>query len=284
MRHNEYQNELIDFFYGEIKTSLEKIAVKYNEPLKKCEDDFRMIEMISQRFREMPDYSPHSFTVNRILAHAREKARESKKKTVWFSFLHPAYSLVAFLFIGVLLFISSELSMLPSNHQNTLAKTDQLNTRTLNLENVSKRLFSTPFDRHSFGVSDFYPKQKKSSPFLISNVSSGLHVNQFDIDDDLEQKMFFKSPGARDVETLYFRARKMEKLGYFQEALNDYQVINNLSSDSDYQPSIPLAMARCYEKLGNKGAAVSILENYKTTFGGNEDIEIWIDQLKSETF
>ena len=87
-----------------------------------------------------------------------------------------------------------------------------------------------------------------------------------------------------DLETLYFRARKLEKQSYYKEALHDYLLISKYYPKFEYNESIPLAMARCYEKLGSNNQAVQILENYQNTKGNSEDIQLWIDLLKSETF
>ena len=88
----------------------------------------------------------------------------------------------------------------------------------------------------------------------------------------------------KDIEILFFRARKLEKLGYYREALKDYEFINRFHSSSINLKSVHLAMAVCLEKLERKEDAIMLLERFESAHGTSQEIDLRIDELKSVSF
>lgn len=267
MNTENYQSELIDAFYAESSITVKEIAIKYELPLEKCQKDWDLIEAISRRFQQLPEYQPTQISLNKINSFARERVSELSKKPFWRFFWQPGFAVAVFAVVGVFTFYLMHDSNLPKGGPQV-----KVSQQTTPASRMNQRLFSTPLDD--------YPQKNH----VFSNVSLGNGQGEFSFDDGLESQFLSKNPTARELELLFFRARKLEKLGYFREALNDYQFIEKFNTDSGYQKAVPLAMARCYEKLGQKNQAISVLENYQASFGSSEDIGIWMDQLKSETF
>lgn len=273
MNMENYQSELIDVFYGESDASLAEIAKKYGMTSEACQRDWDLLEAISDRYQQLPEYEPSPFTLSKLHAHAREKFSEPLKKSFWKLFWQPAFSLATFVLVGFLAFnVAQKSNLFDKGSEQQVAVSHE----SSQVERINQRLFSTPLDNYS--------THRKNR--LFTNVSLGDNQDQFSFDDDgLETQFLSENPTARELELLFFRARKLEKLGYYQEALNDYQLIEKFSAkDAQYQQAVPLALARCYEKLGRKDQAIAILEDYQTSFGTSEDVKIWVDQLKSETF
>lgn len=269
----DYQSELIDVFYGESDRSLAEIAVKYGQTPEQCRKDWELIQAISQRYQQLPEYEPSPFLLSKINLHAREKFSKPVKKSFWSFFWQPAFSVATFVLVGFLAFNMAQKSDWFGRNGEQQVAVLQDSTQ---VDRMNQRLFSTPLDN--------YPMRRQNR--LFSNVGLGNNQEQFSFDDDgLETQFLSKNPTSRELELLFFRARKLEKLGYYQEALNDYQLIEKFNAkETQYQQAIPLAMARCYEKLGRKDQAISTLEEYQTSFGASDDVKIWVDQLKSETF
>lgn len=274
MNMEDYQSELIDVFYGESHHSLAEVAKKYGQTLEQCQKDWKLLEAISQKYQQLPEYEPSPFTLSKLYVHAREKFSQPAKKSFWRLFWQPAFSLATFGLVGFLVFNMAQKSDLFGKRGEQQVVATRNSTQ---VDRMNQRLFSTPLDN--------YPTHRKNT--LFTNVSLGNNQEApFSFDDDgLDSQFLSKNPTSRELELLFFRARKMEKLGYYQEALNDYQLIEKFNDeDSQYKQAVPLAMARCYEKLDRKDQAISILESYQTSFGASDDVKIWVDQLKSETF
>lgn len=280
MNEKNYQNDLIDLFYRGETVDLSAVAKKYGVSLQTCEHDWAMLQLISDQFQELPELDASELSLQKVSAHAREVARERTGKSFWsLLFSKPAYVFASVFFIGFMSFyIGTQTTWFDDSSNNNVAvvtpKTDQ----------PQDRLLRTPLDHYPFASVSNFTNLKKPTGFVFNNVSTGSSQNTFDIDDALEQKMLYSQDlSHHDFETLFFRARKLEKLGYYEQALNDYLYLAKFNPTFQQQ-SLPLALARCYEKIGHKQQAIQALEQYQKLYGSKQDIGSWIDQLKSETF
>lgn len=274
MNQERLQTKLIEFFFGESKSTLEEIAESSGVPKEVCVRELQRMRLIADSFSLLPEEQASQMTVNKILAHARERAAQAKRHPWWQVLFRPLYAASVVLGAGVVSILVWQAHQ--KSHDMIIASSE---TRLVN-----ERLLATPFDEPPMA---FQFKRPASRRYLNSNVSSaglGQLGESFAMDEDLEFNLDPANLNEHDLETLYFRARKYEKLGYLKEALHDYIFIAKFYPRFDNEGILPLAIARCYEKLGNKQAALSILQNYQKTYGESEQVEFWIDQLKSETF
>jgi len=271
--------DIIDFFYSETKKNLEDIAKKHRVSVAQCEEVLEGLKTISYQFESFPEEEPSTLSLNKIRAYAKEKAASLDRVPLWKVWLKPATLLASITLVSFGLLSVGD--YIGSKKQQIVAVVPTAKVPT---NYVHERLLSTPFEK---GMGEFFSSSKNlvtrpTTSVPLANVSVG--NNEFAIDDEFEKKMHSKSLDVHDVETLYFRARKFEKLGYYKEALNDYIFLNNNYPNLEYNRTIPLNVALCYEKLGEKQRAIDTLEAYEKAYGENEDITFWIDQLKSVTF
>lgn len=274
--------ELLELYYGETKRGLEEIAKKYSLSFEECQAEWQRLTTISQKFKSLPEHEASQLSINKIKVHACEKAAQMRKRPFWQAFLKPVYGLSVVLVAGVFSLYAWHMHYQP--HKTTVANTVTHFPKNPVASMVKKRLFSTPFDKTPFSSTYRMPKRSRFLTNGVSSASVGNSSQDFFIDDELEYKIANNSLNAQDLETLFFRARKLEKLGYYQDALHDYLFLAKFYPSFENQKVIPLAVARCYEKLGDKNSAISVLKSYQETYGKSHDIDFWIDQLKSETF
>ncbi|MBU0505109.1 MAG: hypothetical protein ABII18_03255 [bacterium] len=287
MNKELFLNDLIDVYYGESDLSLEDVAKKNMVSLEECHREWNKINIISKRFNELQTQLPTQMSLNKITAYADEKAAFLAQRGFFNLLLKPAFGLTVVL-VGFISLMSWYYISTQTVHNTKIAS---IQTQPVSETSpVVKRLYTTPLDyTHYESTSEekpyHYQPQKPYVNRLVTNVSvSNGYQTNFPIDDALEQKMMSRTLTTSDFETLYFRARKFEKLGYFQEALHDYLLISKDSQKFKYGQSLPLAIARCYENLGNKKQAIAVLEYYQKEQGHSEETQMWIDLLKSETF
>lgn len=275
--------ELLDFYYGESKHDLAAIANKYGVSLDECQEQLNQFTTISQKFQELPEHQSSQISLNKITVHARDKAAQAKRHPLWRFFLNPAYGLSMVLVAGVFSFFTWQMHNKPT--QTQIAITQPVGPNATISRTVKERLLTTPFDQTPVSTHYRLPKFKRFLNNNVSNVSLGNgQSDAYDLDDDIDIKLDPRKLTIHDLETLYFRARKLEKLGYYKRALHDYIFIAKFYPHFENYQVLPIAIARCYEQMGNKKAALSVLDSYQKTYGGSEDIKFWIDHLKSETF
>lgn len=245
-------------------------------------------EYISRAFHRLPEYEPSRLGLNKIMAYAREKAA-SRSQSFWSAFLRPS---LATLVIVVVSFFSYRVWQHGGHPENTRVALSQVTPQNLGdvAKNIQDRLLVTPFDQSKTWVAPQYhyktPSYQLRPGLNLATVSVGGNDNQFfsnDVDETLERHMLNKSLDSHELETLYFRARKLEKLGYFADAIQDFQFIATYYPDFPNQTAIQLAMARCYENTDQKASAIAIIEEVMSENGRHEDLIIWLDRLKSET-
>lgn len=284
MDSEKFQIELLELYYGESKRDLNDIAQEHGVSLEECQKEWQKLLTISEKFQNLPEIEASQLSINKINVYAREKAEHLKKRPFWQAFLRPVYGLSMVLVAGVISLYVWEMHYKPSQTKvATLTTTFPLPKDPM-ARTVKKRLLTTPFDSTPFSQSYRLPKKKRFLNDNISSVSTGNGHSQYDMDDELDFKLSTKNLNSQDLETLFFRARKLEKLGYYKEALHDYLFIAKFYPNFENYKVIPLAVARCYENLDDKNSAIAVLQAYQKTYGKSDDIEFWIDQLKSETF
>lgn len=249
--YEDIYEDIMVYHYGEGSWSLAVIANKHGVKLADCEDILAEIKLVTQHFKNTVERGPSVIAVNKIKAYAREHRESIGPAPFWRPWLKMA-TLFASLFL------------------------------------VTYGLLTTVFD-FKIGFDDgFFSSSVSKSPRLsvasvpLSVVSIGNGEQRFD--DDLDQKMHTKTLSGHEIETVYFRARKREKLGHYKEALQDYTFLTNFYPDFAYGKYLPLNLALCHEMLGDKKGALAILGSYQKTHGGDKDITLWIDRLKSVTF
>jgi tetratricopeptide (TPR) repeat protein len=251
-------------------------------------EDVVVPQHISRIFHTLPEHEPSRLGLNKIMAYAREKAAV-RSRSFWFPFLRP--SLAAFVIVTVS-FFSYRVWQHNGHPENTKVALSQATPQNLGdvAKNIQDRLLDTPFDQSQTWVAPRYhyktPSYQLRPGLNISTVSVGGNGDSFfnnEVDERLERHMLNKSLDSHELETLYFRARKLEKLGYFAEAIKDFQFIVTYYPNFPNQTAIQLAMARCYESTDQKASAITIIEEVMRDNGRHEDLIIWLDRLKSET-
>lgn len=286
----KFQFEIMQIYYGESSKTLKEARELYSVPSELAENEWRQLAMVSKRFNALPEYQPSQMSLNKIMAHANERAESLVKRPFWQWLWRPSYALSVLVVAGVIGGFSWQ--HVPDTDKKMVVAQNQVVTSPIAdngtaYHSVIKRLFATPFDRDVYDPT--YSLPQKSSRYLnslVSSVSAGnsaVDENSFFADDDIDQKMLASPATPGELDTLFFRARKFEKLGYFQEALHDYLFISKNYPEFAFQKTMPISIARCYEQLGDKKTAALVLDSYQKSYGKNDDINLWIDQLKSET-
>jgi len=284
MTNEKLKLEIIDLYYGELNTSLQDLAKKYSVSLQECQEIWDTLVVISQKYQKLPEYQASQMSLNKIQAYANEKVLKSHY-SFWHTIFKPVASVAMILIVGFVSFIVWQNYPAKKSFQTALNTSNDIVDDNDDIL-VKKRLFRTPLDLDHFSSNLVLPKTKKRRFYypMVTNVSIGQANQDFSLDDEIDRKMLTKSLTSHDLETLFFRARKLEKQGYFEEALYDYVYILKNHPNFEYYQALPLAMARCYENLGDKKSALTLLVSYEKTYGSSQDIELWKDQLKSETF
>lgn len=278
---DEFRNQIIEVFYGESSLSLADISKETGIPEEECQRQFDLLKDMQEIMAKIEEEDPSQISVNKILAHARspEEEKVSFWKRVFQNPLPSAFGIASVLFVGFVSF-----SILKNEIQDT---SKVATNHAESHENaLNEHILTTPLDkRETTDLNSYFKRYKFYRPSTpIYNVSVGNH-NQNDFwDDDLERKMMNFSLVDKDVESLFFRARKFEKSGYYKDALKDYTFITKYFPNFKNNKSIQLAMARCLEALQQNQKAIHVLEDFEKHYGSSEEIELWIDELKSETF
>lgn len=260
--------DILSYHYGETRHSLAQIAERHGVEVTFCENRLLEIKAVTQPFRNIPEREPSIMVLNKIKAYACEYLQERANASIWRPWIRFAAVFASFV---VLVFGLSRMAGLHKQSENKIAKGP---TSEMLVDPVKERLFT-----HFFANGNL---PKGNLPLAPVSIGNGEY--SFGDDSELEQKMFTKSLSGHDVETLYFRARRLEKQGYFQEALQDYSFLARNYPDFAYGRYLPLNAALCHEMLGDKEKAIEILNTYQETYGEDKDVTLWIDQLKSVSF
>lgn len=285
MEREKFKNDIMELFYGERKGRLQDVAARHNVSLAECQKQWEGLSRISFLFQKLPQESPSQISINKILAHARVKTMEGSRQPFWRWFLHPVWGVAASLCLVVLAHTlwqnwnsSQQFEQVAATQQPAVPFYQNLD------ESIRQRLFITPFDQLYEDPARPLPLPKYLDS-RVASVSLGEGNSGFSFEKEVDLKFKDgKALNSQELETLYFRARKLEKLGYYEQALYDFLFILKSDPQFEYQKTIPLSVARCYEQLNDKKSALLFLDAYQKTYGRSEDVSLWIDQLKSETF
>ena len=269
MKTEFYQN-LFDFYLLQSNQTVEQIAQKFGVPVTTCADELQKIHIISEHYKKLPELEPSTMTINKICVYAREEALRRSRKYYWLGFLRPVSVAASLVLVGFLAFFVWNSQQAQRNQM--LAQSGQ----------AQPRLFVTPFDAPSY---DSQLSAPQHSPYLypLATHASVGSAPAYNFDDALNTQSFSDDLSAQEVEALYFRARKLEKLGYAKQALTDYLFIAEHYPQFD-KKAVSLSLASCYQLLGEKKAALEVLNQYVKLYGKTDELVFWMDQLKSETF
>lgn len=292
-KHEQLKLEILDLYYGESGVSLKDLADRFEVELSLCQEELQNVLFVSRVFKEVPEDRVSQVTLNRILAHAREAAeKQANRVSFWQWLLKPSLSFASAGLAMVLVLSvwnTRGLWLTTEVEESSVAQQIQGNQESVASHNlVVKRLLETPlFDQQGEFQHYSVPKSKNQPYYnsMVSNVSVGEDSDSgYSMMDEVDQKIISRTLDEQDLQTLYYRAIRLEKQGYIKDALKDYEFISQNYPQFEYKQALPLAMARCFEKLGDKKSSLSLIDAYEKSYGTSSDLQLWKDQLKSETF
>lgn len=283
MECHEANERLVEVYFGEAPDTLKGQVLEHVGSCGRCAAEWRGFERISQAVKGLAEPSPSQLSLNKIMAYANEHAEQLPGRGFWSFLWQPKLGLALALLIAFFGTRTLWQGMFASGQDTTVAVNDPtVSDVPVSGMNIHSRFFKTPLD-------DMSPDAGLSTATsgTISYVSTDnrqtFGSQHFAFDDVLDQKMLLNHLNDSDLDALFFRARKMEKLGDYREALNDYEFIAKFHPDFNNIQAVNFSMARCLQGLGYTEMAVSLLEQLKASDPDNQDIKFWLDQLKSET-
>lgn len=291
---NTFRDRILSSYLDGSLASLSAIERETGTTAEECERQWRELTGIGGKFRGLPILEPSQMAVNRIVAHAREEAarRPSGRFAFMSRILRPGYALasLATLFTVAVMGMQARHAAAPS--MMTAERTQVLapSTGFSPTASIDEKLPSvrTPLDfaRSPSRFEEPRRRYQLNGPgSLATAVSFGETTGSLDIADPLDDKIKARALlNEKDLDGLFFRARKSERQGYYGEALKDYQLIANFYPGYPNVKSVRLAIANCLAALDRKDQAINMLERFEATYGDSEDIDQWIDELKSESF
>lgn len=275
-----WKTAVMELYYGESGKSLEDISQEEGVDFAVCQEYFQSLSIISTEFRKLPLEEPSPWLAGKVLARAREiKNTEAAGvfdwfKPLWRPLLAGAMPVLMVVFLGVRA-LTPTASDMPVTDVATL--------------DISETVGDEPVDQRFF-----MPLRPYFRTFSGAMAPSGLSVTKVSLspsfedplkDPELDQKILTRSPlTAPEVESLFFRARKLQQLGHYREAIRDFEFIAKFYPGFHQVQVIPITLASCYEALHENDSAISILQKFEKTHGDLPEIDLWIDELKSETF
>jgi hypothetical protein len=277
----EVNERLLDVYCGEVAEKLRVQVVEHLGVCQTCAAEWHGMERIAQMTRASSVLSPSQLSINKILAYANARAEELEGRAFWRFLWQPRLALALIVALAVFGTHDYWRGLVPGAGDiavNNVANDDVLAPSRV----ISQHLFHTPLDDMSPGMG-----LSTATSGRVSYVSTGptrmFGSQHFAFDDGLDQKMLLGPMNDSDLEALFYRARKMEKLGEYREALNDYEFISKFHPDFNNIKAVNFSMARCLQELGYHEMATALLKQLKVEDPENEDIDFWLDQLKSET-
>lgn len=276
----KWQDEVVDFYYQESTKNLEEIARENSLSFDECHRYFRSLSWISNTFQKWPEEEPASWLAGKILAQARE---QGAKAGVWGIF--PSWFRPGAVLASVVTAFAAGLLAYSTLFVEPMAKSDTVQviaSRTLDNQELPE--VSVPF----VAMRPYF-KNHLHEPFSampqISPVSVGHRFVDPLRDPELDQKILTQSAlTSSELESLFFRGRKFQQMGYYREALRDFQFIGKFYPKFKQTQAIQLAIANCYEALEENENAISVLQKFEKNYGDSREIDLWIDELKSESF
>lgn len=286
------RNQILEAYFNKSEHSLSLIAKKQGVSLEECRREWRSLALIGQNYADSDVSEPSSITIGKILAHAREAAETdilyATRPSFWRMFFKPSYALATAVTAVTVTFMALQTmpirladqvaitgrEVLNSQEQAPSQSPHQVATLPLYASNTMPGLQTGTRRYHLLGDSSF-----------ATTVSYGAQGPSLALDADIDRKVMSGSIlEDKDLEVLFYRARKSERQGLFQEALRDYQFIAKFYPDYQDRKIIQLAIANCLDSLEQNDKAILILQQFENSYGASEEIDLWIDELKSVTF
>lgn len=273
----KFSEELVVAFYEFETPDWQELARKTGLSVEECQNQWASLEGLAHVLSGLEEKEASVMTLNRLSALARE-AVEKKSVPFWQKVFNVRTGFAYALTILVAVFGFQTFN---SDGDLNMAFND------VAVENDSPfqgHVMSTTLDHYQ--DSPMFVSASRSLPTFnsfskASPVSLGATYN---LANDLDDTMFSRNLNAKQLEALFFRARKFEKQGYYREALKDYQFIAEFYPKSAHPQLLHIAMARCLEGLGQTENAVEILENSAKRYGQSKELRIMMEQLKTQTF
>lgn len=291
-----FHDRVLEAYVESDPASLAGIARESGISAQDCEKSWDALAGIGAKFRDLPMPEPSQMAVNRISAHAREAAAKHHAGEGRLAFLmglfRPGYAFASFATLFIVTMMGMQARQAADPSLMTASRTQVLAPATGLAPSASLEAgipdVSTPLD-FRLSLPQFVNPQRRyqlSGPAsLASPVSFGEAPERLQIEDPLDGKIKAQVLlNEKDLDGLFFRARKSERQGYYGEALKDYQLIANFYPGYFNIKSVRLAIANCLAALDRKDQAITTLEKFEDSYGVTEDIERWIDELKSESF
>lgn len=273
-----FSEVLIDAFYNNPQQpNWGVLAEQTGLSREDCQKQWLALSGLSQTLAKIEMREPSQMVINRLLALARD---DVQKVSFWQKFM-PYRMALSF---GVVLFVATMAMQngLWSLHKPAQTKvanaTKTLTKNQILNEAVKNRMLKTTLDEFEGKV-----HRKNLGQFSLAKpVSVGTGSYSFDSDND--DDLFKTDLKSQEIESLFFRARKFEKQGYFREALKDYQFLAQFYPAFMQPQTLHIAMARCLEGLGQEQDAIELLQKSSARYGESQDLRTMLDQLKSQTF
>lgn len=280
----QFSEDLMVIFYESQKQPVwSELAEQVGLTEQECKRQWQALTHISERLAHITVYEPQQMTLNRLAAHAR--ATHKTEVSFWQKLIPYRLVMGAVFMFGVLFMgAQSYFFVVPTRVAETSPKSHILN------EAVKDRLLKTTLDEYTqhtqaFTVTPQKNKTTRSEPHysLATPVSAGGQAH-YSLDSDSDDDLYKTNLNGKEIEGLFFRARKFEQQGYFREALKDYQFLAQFYPTFMAPQTLHVAMARCLENLGQKSEAIELLQRSASRYGSTEDLQVMIEQLKSQTF
>lgn len=292
MSETGLRNQILEAYCNNAEASLPEIAQKHGVPLEDCRREWRELASVGQNYASPAALGPSAITIAKILAHAREAAeadiRYAMRPSFWRLFFKPSYALATALTAITVTLMALQTMPIRFAEEVAITGSEVLQATPAGRQDSPYHVATSPL----FALNNMpgLPTGAKKynllgdSPFA-STVSYGDQSGTLALDSEIDRKVL---AGAllddKDLEVLFYRARKFERQGHFQEALRDYQFIAKFYSDYPNRKLIQLAIANCLDALEQNDKAILVLQQFENTYGATEEIDLWIDELKSVTF
>lgn len=280
-----YQDEIIALSLGGQTFTPEECAKKHDVTEEKVYRDIADIKALGRVYRQMPSVQPSQLSINKINVHAREYC-DRVKQSFWHRVLKPvplgSLALMMIVAFGATQYQPAQTNVAQNEQPTVLASHSSpvVPGDSKPVNQILNVLVQDPAANTLSNATFLNPTFKNNAVRSVS-VNKNIFPN---IDREFKQRYKEQKLTNHDVDTVFHRARKLEKHGFVKEALKDYLFLAKFYRDQVDQKALPLAMARCYQSLGRKDVALTLLNAFETGYGEDPALRTWEDQLKSETF
>lgn len=280
MNGKEFSEDIIAAYYDNPQVSASDLAAQFGLNVSEVEEQLHALRGITTAFSSLNDYEMPQMVLNRIAAHAREQAA-NVPVPFWQRLFNVKWAFSAS-FVFLLLATGLTTYNFYQDQNLMVASVDEEVTM---VESAKERIFKTTLDQYKSSPHFVKPHTSHRPRFNGFSPASPVSVggSKFETD-DLDEKIFNQNLNSDELKSLFYRARKFEKQGYFSEALKDYEFIAKFYPRFAHPQVMHIAMARCLEGLGKEDEALNLLFQSQSQFGKSQELERMVEQLKSQTF